>query len=391
MTTMTMVKTSSMIDKPRVKYFTISDVHLNHPRNKTVDICKALTVLFEDFKDGTVFSDLDIIFIAGDMFHTLMDCSGNTIHDSIIWMSKLMRFCSRNKIKLRILEGTPSHDWQQMELANTLDKILNLDLDVRYIQTLHIEKMEDLDLTILYIPDEWAPTTADTMEEVKELMFSMNLQSVDIAQMHGFFGYQLPNVASNEYKHDEAFYLAIVKHYINIGHVHTFSTYDRIIAQGSTDRLAHGEEEPKGGVLCDIRGPDGDSFIFVENKLAKIFRTIELKSKDIDKCLKTIENKTKNDPVDSFIRIKATKDHPIYIAFDELKLKFPQFNFSKVSVDDDKGSKSVQKLTTDHIFTPITITEDNVINLIMDEVSNTNQLDPLDKEELEQLLITVEM
>lgn len=380
-----------MTNLPRVKYLTISDVHLNHPRNKTEEICKAITTFFDDFKDSSPFSDLDIIFIAGDMFHSLMDCAGTVVHDTLITMSRLMRFCSRNKIKLRVLEGTPSHDWQQMELTNTLDKILNIDLDVRYIQTLHIEKIEDLNLSILYVPDEWSPTTAQTLQEVKELMFLMDLTQVDIAMMHGFFGYQLPEVSSSDHKHDEANYLSIVKHFINVGHVHTFSTYERILAQGSFDRLSHGEEEPKGGIYCDIRGPEGDSFVFIENKLAKIFKTIDLRSKDLDKCLATIANKTKDFPVDSYVRIKATKDHPVYIAFDELKLKFPQFNFSKTSIDDPSQDTQIKKLTDDQVFTSITITSDNVINLILDEVNNTTQVDPGTKQELESLLISVEI
>ena len=83
-------------------------------------------------------------------------------------------------------------------------------------------------------------------------MITSGLTKVDYAVMHGQFDYQLPKHITGMPRHDSQKYLDIVKHYIFIGHIHTHSVYDRIIAQGSFDRLTHGQEEPKGYVVSIV-------------------------------------------------------------------------------------------------------------------------------------------
>jgi DNA repair exonuclease SbcCD nuclease subunit len=362
----------------QVKYLTISDVHLGHKRNTTLEIIKNLNIYFDDYKPTSQFTDLDILFIAGDLFDTLLDNEGSgEVHEILIWLDRLMRFCGKHSIKLRILEGTPSHDWRQSKLAATLHHINAHDtcLDFRYIETAYIEFLKDLELYILYVPDEFSPSPDMTLSHVESLMKDLNITQVDIACMHGAFSWQLRNAPSHIQRHSEEAYLSIVKHYVNIGHVHNFSTYDRLLAQGSFDRLSHGEEEPKGGILCDIRGPHGDSFNFIENVGAKIFKTITLRTLDLDKCIQQISKATLKIPDDSYVRIKAVKTHPIYVAFDELKIKFPMFHLSKISLDDEDISEPKESLIVDtDVYTPVSITDTNIVDLLMNEVRSKYNL-----------------
>lgn len=364
----------------QVKYLTISDVHLGHKRNTTVEIIKNLDIYFDHYKPTSQFTDLDIVFIAGDLFDTLLDNEGSgEIHEILIWLDRLMRFCGRHGIYLRILEGTPSHDWRQSRIADTLHQINGREstLNFRYIDTCYIEFLKELELYILYVPDEFSPSTDMTLNHVKSLMKDLNIEQVDIAQMHGSFEWQLKKAPAHIQRHSEEAYLSIVKHYVNIGHIHNFSTCERLLAQGSFDRLSHGEEEPKGGIVCDIRGPHGDSFNFIENKGAKIFKTITVRSLDLDKCIQSISKATRDLPDDSYIRIKAIKTHPIYVAFDELKIKFPMFHLSKISLDEDEVSDPKENLTIDtDVYTPVSITDTNIVDLLMNEVrSKYNLLD----------------
>jgi len=316
-----------------LKYLVLSDLHLGHAKNKSRDIIFNLNIFFDDYTPKSQFTDLDIIFIAGDLFDGLLDLSSSDIHEASLWLSRLMNFCARFNIKLRILEGTPSHDWRQSKIAETIACIIKLPLDFKYINTLHIEYLEDLQSYILYMPDEWTANAELSFSQVQTLLHEMQISQVDIAIMHGLFNYQLKHIVGNIQKHNEYDYLGIVKHFINIGHIHTFSTYERIIAQGSFDRLCHGEEEPKGAVLCTISDKE-DSFSFIENKHAKIFKTIELKSNDLEVSFKKIDRVISKLPDNSHVRIKAKKDNPIYTNLDELKLKYPMIYFSKVSIED---------------------------------------------------------
>jgi hypothetical protein len=361
----------------QVRYLTISDIHINqHRKNTTKEIIRNLDVFFSYYNRDSQFVDMDIIYIAGDLFDSLSSLADEESHEILLWLYRLMSFCSEFSIKLRILEGTPSHDWKQSKLADSIYQILvhrKISLDYKYISTLHIEYITDLELYVLYVPDEYSPEVATTFSHVQQLLSDTGIRQVDIAIMHGAFGFQLKQAPSYIQRHREEDYLAIVKHYINIGHVHGFMIYDRIIGQGSFDRNGHGEEEPKGGTICTIRSPTGDSFVFVENKGAKIFKTITLKTLDLDKCIAHIVKLTKNLPVGSFVRIKATKDHPIYSAFKDLESKFPLLRLSKLSSDKETEEVKSVSLDTD-IYTPVSITDTNIVSLLMSEIRSKYNL-----------------
>lgn len=350
-----------------IKYLAISDIHLGHKRNKTENIIYNLNIFFDYFSSKTPFPDIDIFFIVGDLFDRLLDFSSDDIYEVIPWLNSLMKFCLRNNIKLRILEGTPSHDWRQSRIAETIFKLIPEGLDFKYIDTLYIEDMKDLDLKILYVPDEWTDNADKTYLQVLDLLREKNIDKVDLAMMHGLFNYQLKNMPNNNIKHDESNYLNIVNHFINIGHIHTFSTYENIIAQGSFDRLSHGEEEPKGAVLCTI-SDEGNSFVFIENKLAKIYKTITLKNKDLEKSLKKLDKELHGLPIDSNIRIKANKDHPIYIAIEDIKSRYVNYNFTKMSIEDEEESNTIS-IQMDDNYVPITITKENIKDSLLVELT----------------------
>lgn len=372
-----------------IKYLVISDVHLGHSRNTTVEIIRNLDIFFGEYQSQSQFVDLDIIFIAGDLFDTLLDLHNDDIHHIQLWLHRLMCFCVRHNIALRILEGTPSHDWKQSTTAETIAEMIGPELDFKYIDTLFIENNQKFGLSILYVPDEWTPNADVTFNQVKELVRENGLITVDIAIMHGGFRYQLMQAPEKVQKHNEADYLSIVSRYISIGHIHSFSINDRIIAQGSFDRLAHGEEEPKGGVLCVLDDDNGDSFYFIENKFAKTFITIDIKRNDIDSAMSKIDKTLSKVKEFSYVRIKAKKDHPIYVGFDQLKAKYPLYTFSKTSVEDEEESQYSlisAKPFDDTEYVPISITKDNIKELLLDQVRGKYELTQSQQCLMEQIL-----
>lgn len=362
----------------KLKYLVLSDIHLGAKNNPTADIIKNLDILFDQYSQKSLFKDLDIVFIAGDLFDRLLDMDDDDSHLIKLWIDRLSRFCSRFKIKLRILKGTPSHDWNQSSQAETVWKISQIPGDFKYIDTLSIEYIEDHNMHVLYVPDEWASTTEETLSQVKTLMQDMHIKDVDIAIMHGLFNYQLPGIGKASSKHDETSYLDIVKYFINIGHIHTHTTYERILAQGSFDRMTHGEEEPKGCMLMELDPVEGNRFLFIENYGAKIFKTLTLKNKDVEKSMDFIEKQLLKIPINSYIRIKAAKDHGVYIGFEELKIKFPFYNFSKKSLEDEEESAYNLRVNDmlDVEYTSVQIDRENIRTLLWDEISKKHTLTP---------------
>lgn len=355
-----------------LKYIVISDIHLGHKRNPTTNIIKALTQFFLGYEDR---DDIRIIFLAGDVFDGLLDLSDDDVFDIVRWILWLLRFCHHKNIKLRVLEGTPRHDRGQSKLFESVHAASNLSVDLKYIKTLHIEYMDDYDLHILYIPDEWNASTEKTFQEVKSCMTSLSIDKVDISIMHGMFGYQIPNNVKTVPKHSEIDYLSITRYFIHIGHVHIFSVYERIIANGSFDRIAHGEESPKGGVEVAIRKDGTGQYWFIENKLAMIFLTLTIRNKDMDSVLKYVTRRFKNIPPQSHIRLRASHDHPCMAGLDYLKTYFPTFQFTKMSLDDvvEEDYQLISDTVIDEsIYIPITLTRDNLKTLLFEDIQQNH-------------------
>lgn len=373
--------------KKDIDYLVLSDIHLGHRKNSAAEIITNLKyVIGEHVKTNR----LDLIFLAGDVFDSLLTLSTDDVTDIILWVDWLFNLCAKHDIKLRVLEGTPSHDWWQSKLFVNVDKITKLNLDFKYVKSLSIETIDDLGLSVLYVPDEWSPDTDDTYKQVLELLASNNLRQVDIAIMHGQFGYQLPAHIQKVPRHNEDNYMAIVRYYISIGHVHIYSVFKRIIAQGSFDRLSHNEEHDKGCVHLSIRVNGDMSYFFIPNFNAKTFKTISLHTIDLDASMKRIEKIVSKLRDGSYLRVRAKSDHPVMIGLDDIRKRYPNINFTKQVIDDVAETNDVaESFIDDNGYTPITITRSNIEEQLFGLLSRRGLACPQTTDSLKQTLNAV--
>lgn len=375
--------------KKDVSYLTISDIHLYNDQNETTHITKALTEFMDGYQSTGQFSKLDIIFIAGDIFDDARDTKHPDAFESMLWMRLLMGFCARNGIKLRILEGTPGHDFGQAKIFGPLASAVE-DLDFRYVEFLSFERMEDLGLTILYVPDEWAGSAAICKEQIIEMMQANDIEKFDIACMHGMFDFQLPDLGDHPLKHDSAWFLSIVRAYINIGHDHTPKFHERIIVQGSFDRMAHGEEHKKGGVVCHLRLNGDHWYDFIENKLARIYKTITVKTMDLEAGVAQIVKVLDRLPANAHVRISTAKNNPILGVIDEFRRAHPKMKFKKH--DDKKQAETRNDSLADTVgltssYVAISLPKANIVDMTMKAVGDLSDEDAqLLRSELEKLL-----
>lgn len=357
--------------KRDISYLTISDIHLLHKLNSTEYIAESLAQYFDYYQDTSPFTKLDIIFMAGDFTDDRVDFKSPHVLSVLEVFRCLAAFCARHGIKLRFLEGTRSHDHRQATNFAPIADAIGPSLDYKYIDTVHIERMTDFGLDILYIPDEYQNSAAIAQEHFQQKLDELGIEKVDIACMHGMFDFQVPDLGHHPLKHDSQFYLSKVRHYINIGHVHVAAVMDRILIQGSFDRIAHGEPGKKGGIVCNLRRDGKSSYTFVENKRARVFQTIRLTSMDTDKSIEQIRKVMADIPDRSFVRIMAKKGHPVLLMLPALKLEYPLITFKKEAVDEKEPEKvsaisSLIKLGV--AYEPIVITPENIVESIMREV-----------------------
>lgn len=344
----------------------LSDIHLGHRRTRTEHIVANLRAALPDNAET---GQLDLIVLAGDVFDTLLNLPNEDVLVIDVWIAHLLRLAKKHDIVVRVLEGTPRHDWKQSERFTTINELVGIGANLQYVKTLSIEYIERYGITVLYVPDEWNTTTDKTLSQVRTLLRAKGLTQVDYAIMHGQFGHQLPAFISTN-THDAEAYLSLVRELIFIGHDHTHTVFDRIIAQGSFDRLAHGEEEAKGHVRTIVRSDGSREITFVENKGAKRYVTITCESDDVDTCLQHIASSVQDLPADSYVRLRAAATHPLLTNMTEVIRQHPSFNWSKDAKATEQTIFTTEEAHTTK-YIPITLTKDNLGDLLMERAAAT--------------------
>lgn len=343
----------------------LSDVHLGHPHTTTDEILAALEAAFID---NEAMGEVDIIYLVGDLFDRSLGFED--IGTILIkrWMKRFARMCKRRDIVLRILEGTRSHDRSQPRWFVEANE--GIDADLKYVSTLSIEYIAKLGIHVLYVPDEWKTETDDTWKDVCQALSEANLTQVDITLLHGTWDFQVPPQAVNIPKHIAQRYLDITRYYVFSGHFHINAQHDRILNNGSFDRLVHGEEGPKG--YWDVQMADtGDRLTFIENKQAKLYLTVNCTGMDIDQVLNHLEELPVYPP-GSYLRMEANRADAAIRSMDAIKRLYSRYRWS---VKLGKKEDIQRNLLVDYRsnFSPTHFTRSNLPGLVLARVGKLCQ------------------
>lgn len=321
----------------------ISDLHLGHRRTPTAKIIENLN---KALPNDYTFSEIDLLIITGDVFDTLLHLPNPEVFHIRLWINRLLRLCKKHDVVLRVLEGTPSHDWKQSRLFTHINELVEIGADVRFVETLSIETIERFGLTVLYCPDEWKPTCDDIWIDVVSLLKAHQLETVDIALIHGAFEHQLPaHITLNTHKIER--YSRIVRFLVFIGHIHFHSINERIVCPGSFDRLAHGEENPKGFIKARLYKTGTYELVFVENKDAARYITIDATNTDPDTFLQSAYERLKTLPQDAHVRFLIQRDESLLLKIEKLKLEFLSMEITrKIQTQSQTTTAETLSLTT---------------------------------------------
>lgn len=355
-TTHTIETQQSLLSGARLNIAVISDIHLGHPKTPTDHVIRNLETYAFPKNDDT--KKLDIIFIAGDIFDRMLDF--HSIESVLIrkWVSSLVRMATEYKIVVRIVKGTPLHDWDQPYIFIEERDNHYSECDLKYIDNIHIEYMAQFGIHVLYVPDEARPTPEQTWTVVSQLLAEQGISQVDYAIMHGAFAHQLPNIDSIKDRfHDAEKYLSIVKYYIAIGHIHKHSIHDRIIAQGSFDRCAHNEEEPKGHIRINHGQVE-----FRVNHGAMRYLTVDISTLPAEQIIAKIGDVLGNDTTRCHVRLRYSREDVGSNIQRRLSDVFPFVHFTKDLISSDSKKRistetAVLKLESLPVLTKANISE----------------------------------
>jgi len=279
--------------EPRVKplrLLSTSDWHLGNGRVPAINICNRLR--------DTLFprlAEIDLLNLGGDIWDTLLSLSED-VNIILALLIDLLRVCDHYNVVVRVLRGTYSHDRGQSLLFPLHHTSCEFQNDLRYIDQITLEEIASLNIKILYLPDDLPYDSADAcLDVVREMMTAYGWHYVDYVFGHGYFDHMIPTHIPRKPKclFRVNQFASWVRRYVCMGHIHQSDFTDNVFYNNSFDRLAHGEEAPKGFVLVTDYG-NSAKLEFIENKDATKFITLDLSVYDDKAAIGTIYLKRLN-------------------------------------------------------------------------------------------------
>lgn len=369
-----------------IKIVSTSDWHFGNNRIPSIDLANRFrTYLFPQLEDA------DLLNIGGDIWDTILTlCESTNIIEA--FLLDLLQHCNKHNVTVRILLGTYSHDRTQSSIIPMLQEKYEYKNDLKYIDRVSLEYIEHLDLRILYLPDDLPFNSSEhCLEFVHELLKQRDWNYIDYVFGHGYFDHMLPSSIPRKPKvtfHVDQF-KDIVRRYILMGHVHQSNFTDNVFYNNSFDRLAHGEEDPKGYIKIIDFG-DKAEIEFIENKDATKFITLDLSSyTDQDELGKIYINKLKtlfgNDAL-GYIRIMHPSVEIRQFLQRLTSSKFPHLVFTSKKIKDDHkdAHKFNSKILAIHEYP--SPTEDTLPEMVYQFIAKENHLN-LSLDRIRELLI----
>lgn len=343
-----------------MRILSFGDLHISSIK----DANYIYNVMTDILEKELVFNKTDAVVILGDYFHRLLKVNEDYTALAINIMSYLVRICKKNKIKIRLVYGTESHDSGQYILFNY--HLTEPDLDFKIITTATKEELFP-GVNVLYLPEEYMLSKED---HYRDYLYSDN--SYDYIFGHGVISEGMPMLQfdpkpkSNEkhVPHFKSGELAEVSKICLFNHYHCYCDLGNdVYYLGSLFRDSFGEETPKGyGII------DNNKFTFIENKEAYIYKTYEFNEdsevyKNSENLIKEIK-RIKHENVEIFkgekfgkIRLKFNIPQDIDTAFKE-NIRSILFN--------DKHISLLMKESTADIISEIQETIDEEYDFILD-------------------------
>lgn len=373
----------------------LGDIHTAHKDTPTSLILENLE---KAFPRNTVTAALDVIVITGDWFDGLInlpmgvatqaDNHNTSIVGAIeIYVIGFLRMCAEYDICVWIVEGTPSHDRRQSFLFEHLNKLYEIGATIYYATKLEVVHFERFNADVLFVPDEWRVDPNDTYIEARCAISDAGLETVHYAVMHGAFEHQLPSFLSSKC-HDAKLYLDLVSEYIFIGHVHFHSIFERIIAAGSFDRLAFGEESPKGHVRVKVRGGiTKDTIEFIENTTAKIYKSFDVSGLSPDDIIDLV--RAANLPDGSAVRLLCHPSDAAIYALRQIRNTLLDYTFATKTISVAVKTEITELLTKPTKVAAVDLKPDNILRMLEDKLRQRSDLSDAEVEHLVEVAYDV--
>ena len=272
----------------KFSFLAIGDIHWGAINYKT--LYNELNEYFISYLEN---NDIDAIFILGDYFNHKLSLNEKSSIYAIKFLEKIISISyKKNKnFILRIIKGTNSHDLDQLEIFSKMKWPYKI--DTKFIFNVSDEILSN-GLRILYLPEEYVKSKKDYY---KNHLYNED-NEYDFCFGHGNLKNIMKSIkleknilSAKEFTLED---FSCINQIVLFGHYHINSIYkNKLYYTGSFTRWKYGEENPKGFYHCIYDfNKNTTKMKFIENKSAKIYKTININSL-INNDLLKIEDKIK--------------------------------------------------------------------------------------------------
>lgn len=346
----------------------VHDLHLGHRKTKAVDVIARFDALFT----VEYLKTIDLLLFPGDLLDSALQYSDPTVIDIEQGFARLLARCEEARTDIKIVKGTPSHDGDQPAHLVKLHELMGCTFSLTYHKDMVIEIDTKHDISVMYVPDEWASREEMYLEAVR-LLEQHGLEQVDFIIGHNQFGYQFNDILRPRISHlNEDDWEKMIRHHAFFGHVHKRSQYGKIQVAGSFDRLAHGEEESKGFLEVTYFNEKEFEIKFIENKEAECFTTLKLpvgySALDPTHFNQLSEQLSQLPHTSGHIRLKyANAQLPIKDIVMSLKQSHPYFHYTVLCLDETTNEQTQTLLPEETPDEYLVLTRDNIVRLIEEQ------------------------
>ena len=302
---------------------------------------KELSILPEYLRDN----DIDLLVICGDYYDHKLLLNSQASLLSIEFMTKLKDLSIEKDFKIRIFDGTHSHDYDQLEVFRPFE-------DGDRFRIFRCTTQEEVlpELQVLYVPDE----TIDNDEWYRTYGKIIYDKKNTIMFFHGNFDNMLGDlVTSNDSTKNVVFEYSVLSRIFSVmigGHWHDADYIGNMYYTRSMNRWKFGEDRPKGFIVCDydtesrkygitrIENPYTDEYktYLIDTSL---FTTVE----DYNKMIQQITADLDKPTLHAKIKIAVTNDSESNKTFiDHIRNRFSMNRRVKISIE-NKYTKKLKK------------------------------------------------
>lgn len=225
--------------------------------------------------------ELDLIIITGDYFDCKISLVESSCFYAVSFMSELIDLAKQNQVSIRILQGTRSHDLNQLQLFKHYEN--EKDLDFKVIQHVTEEiytakKDATKSFHFLYIPEEYPEDSDEFYSEFKK-------EKYDAIFGHGTWDFAAPPGVSEKARSNthsapvfsyEEWKDQLENGFVIFGHIHDRQIYkNKVFYSGAYTRWNFGDHGSRGFAHFET---DGKTYKvnFIDNPSAPTFNTFSI-------------------------------------------------------------------------------------------------------------------